>query len=97
MDALPNNADALRTLFADLPASMQDFYNGMFEQMRIAPGDDYTTQLADRLHKKGENLLAMLVIERVWPDEDALIAEVGVHEDMVLTKLKVLHARALAQ
>ena len=92
MDALPTNADALRTLFADLPASMQDFYNGMFEQMRIAPGDDYTTQLADRLHKKGENLLAMLVIERVWPDEDALIAEVGVHEDMVLTKLKVLHA-----
>lgn len=71
---------------------MQDFYHGMFEQMGIAPGENYTSALAERLHRKGENLLALLVIERAWPNEDDLIDHVGISEDMLLTKLKVLHA-----
>ena len=92
MDALPINARELRDLFDDLPTSMQDFYCGMFEQMGISSGDDYTSELAERLHRKGENLLALLVVERVWPNEDDLIDQVGISENMLLTKLKVLHA-----
>ena len=34
----------------------------------------------------------MLVVERVWPNEDDLIDQVGISENMLLTKLKVLHA-----
>ena len=92
MDALPTNARELRDLVDDLPTSMQDFYCGMFEQMGISSGDDYTSELAERLHRKGENLLALLVVERVWPNEDDLIDQVGISENMLLTKLKVLHA-----
>lgn len=92
MDSVPTNPVELRHLFDDLPTSMQDFYHGMFERMGIAPGDEYASALAERLHRKGENLLALLVIERVWPNEDDLIDHVGISEEMVLTKLKVLHA-----
>ena len=92
MDTLPLNAIELRGLFDDLPTSMQDFYQGMFERMGIASGDNYTAALAERLHRKGENLLALLVIDRTWPEEADLIDHVGISEDMLLTKLKVLHA-----
>ena len=101
MDALPTNARELRDLFDDLPTSMQDFYCGMFEQMGISSGDDYTSELAESLHRKRENLLALLVVERVWPNEDDLIDQVGISENM-LTKLEsAIHnyngARRLAE
>ena len=92
MDVLPTNARELRDLFDDLPTSMQDFYYGMFARLGIDAGDNYTATLADTLHRKGENLLALLVIERACPNEDDLISSVGMSEDLLLTKLKVLHA-----
>ena len=92
MDALPTSADELIEKFHDLPTSMQDFYHGMFERLLIEDGVDYTPALAEKLHRTGENLLALLVIERAGPNEDDLIAEAALYQEFLLTKLKVLHA-----
>ena len=96
MSQLPETAAALIHQFADLPDNQQTFYGSLFrrqvESDAISEGEDYLPDLAEHLHKQGENLLALTVIDRCGLSESALINEAGLFENLLLTKIKVLHA-----
>ena len=96
MSQLPETAASLIDQFADLPDNQQTFYGSLFrrqvESNAVTEGEDYLPALAEHLHKQGENLLALTVIDRCGLSESELIDEAGLFENLLLTKIKVLHA-----
>ena len=96
MSQLPETAASLIDQFADLPDNQQTFYGSLFrrqvESNAVIEGEDYLPNLAEHLHKQGENLLALTVIDRCGLSESELIDEAGLFENLLLTKIKVLHA-----
>lgn len=96
MSLLPESANELARRFDDLPENQQAFYGALFQRQvareNVAEGGNYLSDVAEHLHKQGENLLALTVIERAGLSEEALLLEAGVFENLLLTKIKVLHA-----
>ena len=92
MNALPNSPDTLIINFSDLPDNQQRFYSSFFRRQSVSEGDIFVPQLAEQLHRQGENLLALTVIERCGLSEGELLAECALFEELLLTKIKVLHA-----
>ena len=96
MSQLPETAVSLIDQFADLPDNQQTFYGSLFRRQvegnAVSEGEDYLPALAEHLHKQGENLLALTVIDRCGLSESQLIDEAGLYENLLLTKIKVLHA-----
>jgi len=92
MSALPDSPEALIAHFTDLPDNQQSFYAALFRRQNISESDIFLPQLAEHLHRQGENLLALTVIERCGLSEDGLLEECALFEELLLTKIKVLHA-----
>ena len=92
MSALPDSPEALIAHFTDLPDNQQSFYAALFRRQNISESDIFLPQLAEHLHRQGENLLALTVIERCGLSEDDLLEECALFEELLLTKIKVLHA-----
>ena len=102
---LPQNADALIERFTDVDPSVKRFYRGVLDRLAIPYGEDYLALISAALHRRGENLLALLVIDRGC-DEATLLSSVddAGTRIVLLTRIKVLHAlhsyeraRALAE
>ena len=92
MSVLPDSTEALIAHFSDLPDNQQSFYSALFGRQNINEGDIFLPQLAEHLHRQGENLLALTVIERCGFSENGLLEECALFEELLLTKIKVLHA-----
>lgn len=92
MNQLPESPEALIAHFTDLPDNQQSFYAALFRRQDITESDVFLPQLAEHLHRQGENLLALTVIERCGVSEDNLLQECAIFEELLLTKIKVLHA-----
>ena len=63
-DSLPQDVDQLVALFADVTPRTQGFYKSTFSKTEVTPGPGYLERLAESLHRQGENLLALMIIER---------------------------------
>ena len=92
MSALPESVDVLIGHFSDLPDNQQSFYAALFARQGITEDEGFLPQLAEHLHRQGENLLALTVIERCGLSEEDLLADCALFEALLLTKIKVLHA-----
>ena len=75
MSVLPDSTEALIAHFSDLPDNQQSFYSALFGRQNINEGDIFLPQLAEHLHRQGENLLALTVIERCGFSENGLLEE----------------------
>lgn len=89
---LPENNDQLIALLGDLSPAMQRFYRGLVSGYNIAPGALFTHSLIEQLHRDGENILALMVIERSFSEAQLLRDNANSHQSLLLIKIKVLHA-----
>ena len=64
MSALPDSPEALIAHFTDLPDNQQSFLCRFVSASEHQRERYFSAQLAEHLHRQGENLLALTVIER---------------------------------
>ena len=90
-DSLPQDVDQLVALFADVTPRTQGFYKSTFSKTEVTPGPGYLERLAESLHRQGENLLALMIIERGLPDEQSDQANTDEGVSLLSLKIRVLH------
>ena len=88
---LPRDLDGVIALFADVAPRTRSFYEKTFLNIGASPGAGYLQDLAGALHAQGENLLALMVLERGLPDEQAQAASTSEGVSLLLLKIRVLH------
>ncbi|MEY3005661.1 MAG: hypothetical protein RI942_3, partial [Pseudomonadota bacterium] len=90
--AQPQSLNELLDYFSDVPAKMQSFYRGLFEKLGITEGKNYVEEVVDQLHRRGENLLALMIMDRLRVGFEVPTQSTPVNYDLLIVKIKVLHA-----
>ena len=90
MESIPKSLQDLMGRFGDIAPHVRERYEKIFQSTRAEQGPDFLFGLASKLHKSGENLLALLVLDRAGPDPGEQL-NIEKYLGLMLLKIRVLH------